>query len=470
MSLQLKDFDGIKARAIAARISPHQENLSPDELEIRNIAQQLANANIESFQKYIDDCQSTVNEFSKKITDINHNIDIEVVVRPTMSESEVCENISHRVEARLENREPAIAAKTNLMLAESRFLRFRAENNLTNREAKYPESLLQHAVPIGFLTIIEVTIYTAFYRADGGLLDGFVIALMIGAVNLIGFGALGYGSRYKNLKNKDWRQIAGTLCLAASLPLIILFNMILALYRASLSFSEAFAGSPSAVLGLLIGNSPFNTIEPFIMWFLGMAISAGAWYTGYTLDDIYPGYSDKDKDKKARQKEYDDQVAKIIPEQIVSQAISQLDGLTRQAAKLQDIKVFKEELLVKYDSYKSQSITLNHDLKVAVEYFRQSYLSVLANGMTMPIYFSQPIQPIDLIEFTAVDKILERLDRLLRDLEELEKRVTTLVVPTIHLINKHKPKIALAAKNEYILSVQNLAQERIFTQQKLGES
>jgi|JI10StandDraft_1071094.scaffolds.fasta_scaffold46206_5 hypothetical protein len=470
MSLQLKDFDQIKAMAIAARISPHQENLSPDELEIRKAAQQIANTDVAAFERYVEECQSAVNEFSKKMTDINHSIDIEVVVKPTMSEFEVCENISHRVEAKLENREPAIAAKTNLMLAESRFLRFKAENDLTNREAKYPESLIQHAVPIGAVTLAEVFLYTMFYRADGGILDGFMIALMIGAVNLVGFGALGYGSRYKNLKHKDWRQMTGTFCLIIIPVFIVLFNMVLALYRMTLSFSDAFAGSPSAVLGVITGNLPFRNIEPFLMWIGGMAISAYACRTGYTLDDVYPGYSDKDKDKKACQKEYDDQIAKIVPEQIVSQAISQLDGITRQCAKLQDIKVFKEEVIVKYDSYKNKSTILNHDLKEAIDYFRQSYLSVIAHGMTAPAYFSQPVRPIEFTEFTAVEKIIQRLDLLIKDLEKLENRVTTLVVPTIHLINKHKPKIALIAKNEYVLSVQTLAQERIFTQQKQGES
>lgn len=469
MSLQLKDFDAIKASAIAARISPHQENLSPDELDIRKTAQQAANADVVSFEKYIEDCQFRVNEFSKKLTDINHSIEMEVVVRPNMSEVEVCENISHRVEAKLENREPAIAAKMNLMLAESRFLRFRAENDLTNREAKYPESLIQHAVPIFALTLVEVALYAAFYRADGGLLDGFIIALMIGAVNLVGFGALGYGSRYKNLKNIDWRQIAGTFCLIVTPIFIILFNMILALYRITLSFSDAFSGSPSAVLGVVTGNSPFSNIEPFLMWIGGMAISAGAWYTGYTVDDIYPGYSEKDKDNKACQMKYNAEIEKIIPDQVVSLAISQLDGLIRQSAKLQDMKVFKEEVIVKYDSYKNKSVTLNYDLRVAIDYFRQSYLSVMAHGMTAPAYFSQLIQPIELTEFTAIEKIIQRLDTLILELEKLEHRVTTLVVPTIHLINKHKPKIALSAKNEYVLSVQNLAQERIFTQQKVGE-
>jgi len=470
MSLQLKDFDEIKRRAIAAKISPYQENLSPDELEIRRTAQQIASADALSFERYIEDSQKAINDFSKKVTEINHNIDMEVVVGSTMSDAEVCENISHRVEAKLENREPAIAAKTNLMLAESRFLKFRAENNLTNREAKYPESLIQHAVPIFAFTLVEVLLYTMFYRADGGIIGGFIIALMIGAVNLVGFGALGYGSRYKNLKNKDWRQIAGTFSLAIIPIFVVLFNMVLALYRITPSFADAFSGSPSAVLGVITGRSPFSSIEPFLMWIGGMAISAWACYTGYTLDDVYPGYSDKDKDKKICQKEYDDQIEKIIPEQIVSQAISQLDGLIRQSSRLQDIKVFKEDMIVKYDSHKNKSTTLNHDLRVAIEYFRQSYLSVMAHGMTAPAYFSNPIQPVELIEFAAIEKMLQRLDSLILELEKLEHRVTKLVVPTIHLINKHKPKIALTAKNEYVLSVQNLAQERIFSHQKVGDA
>jgi hypothetical protein len=356
------------------------------------------------------------------------------------------------------------------MNAESIWLRFRASNDLNHREAKYPESLIQHAVPIAVITLIEILGYTSFYRADGGLLDGFGIALMIAVANLVVFGGLGYASRYKNLKNSEnFRKEAGIFAIMIAGFLVIFFNMVLALYRLTFSFSDAFSDTPSAIFGLLTGSSPFKNIEPFIMWFLGMAISIGAWYTGYTIDDAYPKYSEKDKNKNLYQKKYDEEISEIIPDEIVNQVIKQLDSITREANKLSDLQLLKEELIAKHASYQEREIVINHDLQVTISYFREHHQAIIAHGINTPVYFANPAPTIELTKYPTVDRIYKRIDELLLDTQKVKERITNTVIPTIHVINKNKPKIVLTAKTQYIHSIEESAQNSIHKQRQIQQ-
>jgi hypothetical protein len=61
-----------------------------------------------------------------------------------MNQAEVLATVGSHVQKDLENREPAIAAKVKLMEAETIWKRFRAEHNLTHREAKYPHDYYLH--------------------------------------------------------------------------------------------------------------------------------------------------------------------------------------------------------------------------------------------------------------------------------------------------------------------------------------
>ena len=134
--IHLNDFAYIKDKAIKAVISPEQTNLSADELELKNEAQQIAHAEADFFEAFLSATQEEINQLASKNKQLNQEIEKTGFISTSMNTADILETVGSHVQADLENREPAIEAKTKLMEADSLWKRFRAEHNLTHREAK----------------------------------------------------------------------------------------------------------------------------------------------------------------------------------------------------------------------------------------------------------------------------------------------------------------------------------------------
>lgn len=457
--IHLNDFAYIKDKAIKAVISPEQTNLSADELELKNEAQQIAHAEADFFDAFLQAKHEELNAISAKNTQLNQELDKTGLISSSMNQEEVLATVSSHVQKDLTNRQSAIDAKVKVMEAEALWKRFRAEHNLTDREAKYPSDLIVHSAPILIITAVEAFFYMAFYRKDGGLLDGLFIALIIAAANLVACGGLGYFSRYKNLTKPTWQHIFGLSLIPISLFFAIWFNGTLTFYRDNYTFLQAAIAS----LKLFIFNWPFRDIEPFAMWILGIGCSILAWHTGYTLDDKYPNYSEKDKNLKKHKTSYDNELSLVRPEQTITKLAHELDDIIRQANSLHRIDTIKEEILNKEDAYKNQNIKTNEQLSAAITYFREHHLAVRATGMSAPIYFSQTSPTISFRNISA-NSLMHKINEIALKNQALDTRINQTVTPTLKMINTNKPKIAMDAKRDFIKHVDKAAQERIFPQ------
>lgn len=456
----LTNFAAIKERAIKAVIPPEQNTLSADELEIKNEAQKIANIEADFFDAFLQAKHDELNAIAAKNTQLNQELDKTGLISTSMNKEDVLATVGSHVQKDLENREPAIDARVKLMEADTIWRRFRAEHNLTHREAKYPKDLVVHSVPILTVTAIEALAYTTFYRKDGGLLDGLFVALIIAAANLVACGGLGYFSRYKNLVKPIWQRNFGFLLLVISVIFAIWFNGTLTFYRDNYTFSQAAIAS----LSLFTFNwSLFKDIEPFAMWILGIGCSMLAWHTGYTLDDKYPHYSDTDKAKKEHQISYDQEISKVTPDKTIQKLVQELDDIIRQANNLHRISTIKEEINNKSEAYKNLETKTNEQLKAAITYFREHQLAVRAAGMSAPNYFNKTL-PTLMFRPISTDSLMKKVDDIDAKNQALDARINQYVTPTLKLINANKPQIATEAKREFIQQVDKTAQERLFPQ------
>ena len=67
----LTDFAAIKDRAIKADIPPEKNNLSADELDIKEAAQQIANKEADSFDAFLQTKHEELNSIATKNTQLN---------------------------------------------------------------------------------------------------------------------------------------------------------------------------------------------------------------------------------------------------------------------------------------------------------------------------------------------------------------------------------------------------------------
>ncbi|MBL0230783.1 MAG: hypothetical protein IPP76_08285 [Moraxellaceae bacterium] len=227
----LTNFAAIKDKAIQAVIPPEQNNLSADELEIKNEAQQIANKEADLFDAFLQTKHEELNAISAKNTQLNQELDKTGLISSTMNKEEVLANVGSHVQKDLENREPAIAARVKLMEADTIWRRFRAEHNLTHREAKYPHDYYVHFAPIFAIVMAEAIMNAFFYVNENGLLGGAFVAFFVAIANLGVCGILGFGFRYHNLVKPEWKRNLGWLTLPAFLFFMIWFNATLAAFR-----------------------------------------------------------------------------------------------------------------------------------------------------------------------------------------------------------------------------------------------
>lgn len=386
-----------------------------------------------------------------------------------MNQAEVLATVGSHVQQHLENHEPATAAKVKLMEAETIWKRFRAEHNLTHREANDKISAKRFFAPILLILIFEVVMYSNFYRDDNGLIGGFTKALAIAFLSLVIQISLGLGFRYHNLLKPTYKKIAGWLALVGFLLFIVWVNALLACYRL---YYQLFLDNPlentnplqDAILAALNIffhlRFPFTDIDSLIMIGLGIAFGILAFIHGYTMKDPYPDYQEINERKKEHQNEYNKQISQANPDKTIQKLVQELDDIIRQANSLHRISAIKEEILNKEETYKNLQTKTNEQLNAAISYFREHQLAIRATGMSAPSYFSNAAPTIN-FRVIPTDKLLQKIDDIHVKNQTLDARINQYVTPTLKMINTNKPQIAIEAKREFIKEVDKIAQERI---------
>lgn len=469
MSLQLKDFEQIKARAIHADIQPHQENLSADEVELKNTAQQAMTKAEDQFEIFLATIKGEIHQTIEKNTKINHLIDSNGLLLCGDNEDKILRAVVTYIQKDFESHEDAYAIRKELMKSEGTWLRFRAENQLT-REARYSTDLVRHFTVIIVIFTAETLANMFFYANDDGLFGGFLVAAVLSLVSLGVCGGLGFWARYANLLQPSWKKAGGMVAIGLLVTFLLFYNLVLVIYRDMLHMAELaeMANSPSFTVVLsamkdTITGRMLPALNPMNIGFFGLSVLLGiisAW-KGYTFRDPYPGYQDVDESKQKYQQEYDGLILNVKPDLTISKLISQLDGLIRDSQNLHSINTLKSQLLAKKEEYQVTHDRLNHDLSTAIDYFREQHLPIRATGMSTPVYFVKNDRVVVKFREISTDAVFFSIDEALEKNRLLDERIKSQVTPVLSLINLHRPRIATDARSEFIRQVDLSAEKSI---------
>ena len=201
------------------------------------------------------------------------------------------------------DRASLVAATERRMRAEVDLRSFRAKHGIT-QQAKYPESRVYHLAIILVFALIETVINAFFYENAQGLLGGFVVALSVSAVNMIGAVSLGFMSRYRHLRDEPTRYL-GWLAIVLFVVLSLYCNALFAAFRAQYQLladptdaaqvSQAFRLAAEQAARAFLLSMKFMDLMSFILFCIGLLLSYLAFSKGATLDDRYPEHGEKDR-------------------------------------------------------------------------------------------------------------------------------------------------------------------------------
>lgn len=175
--------------------------------------------------------------------------------------------------------------------AYSAYQQCRVHNDL-DREARYPESRINHLATIFLIMIGDAFLNAAFYgaAAEGGILHGLIMALIV-SMALVGTGGVAGAFAVRNLYAADSvRRIGGLIGTAIFVPTAITLSLAAASYRDALA--QDFELASIATIGSVLRWPQDLSFDALCLLVFSLAATGLACWKGLRLDDLVPGYGD----------------------------------------------------------------------------------------------------------------------------------------------------------------------------------
>lgn len=176
-----------------------------------------------------------------------------------------------------------------------------------NRPASYPEHRWYHYGFVAVIFLVETGINGGLFAIGhlGGILGGVVEAILVSVINVFFLGMLIAPAAWRLAHH--WRfhaRIAGMLGVVLFMVAALGFNLFVAHYRDA--FEGITPGEAGHVALRTFTSSPLELAEPssWMLWALGVFFALLAAVDGVKLDDVYPGYGRRDRDRRERNLSY----------------------------------------------------------------------------------------------------------------------------------------------------------------------
>ena len=193
-----------------------------------------------------------------------------------------------------DRRDEVVRARDEARRREDDLEEFRTVEGL-RREPQYPENRLNHCLTTAAVGGVEIAMNATLLAggALGGLAEAMGLAGAIAAVN-IGFAFFGGNlARFFNHRSAWKKTLGGAVVLAGGLGLIF-FNLLVAHFRQAMqTAADDLAAVEAGRAAWQSFTADYLGIEGVMSWvaaLIGMLFAAFAFYKGYSMDDVYPGY------------------------------------------------------------------------------------------------------------------------------------------------------------------------------------
>ena len=311
---------------------------------------------------------------------------------------------------------------------------FRTINGISS-DAEYPESMLWHFAIITVCFLGETLANSYFLKDqgdDGNWLNGFVFATLISLINVSTAAFLGYGWRYKNLKEKT-PKILGESAFIIFIILTIFLNSLFASYRSFLQSPTVTAFSDQdlivsidpnaftkAIIGALTLQWHITDIMSFMLFVFGLILSGLAFWKGYTLDDKYPAYGDLDRSLKKFQAAEDEHFKTIRKkiQSMLDQYVQKIMSAMREPDDLRSsVNSAVNNYRNRYVLVSARFNKLEDHYNLALRSYRNANKAVRGANLPCPAYFNVFDNLSDLNIASRAEIVILRMTTLIAEIE-----------------------------------------------------
>jgi hypothetical protein len=448
-----------RAQDEARNCRPPQDAVTLDrhESELKSMAEQWVNNEQHLFITEVTEASRAVSDASQKLA--QHEIQVDQLLRD--------DTVMSSVDTELANDRGRISKVIEARLrAEVELRHFREKNSITS-QARYPESKLWHVGVLAILGLVEVVVNAFFYENSQGLVGGLTVALGIAFVNMVSALGLGYGFRYKNLASTD-KKVFGWACLVTFVLLAILCNSLFASFRSEYQLvadpsefeqvSHAFKRAWPEALLIFKLKPKFQDHWSFILFGVGLILSAWAFQKGYTFDDKYPDHGALDRAYKASaERELQEQqlaqqkirellhLRKTAVQAAIQEASTQTSMLARRMA---DLNHARQQL-------ERQAQLIDGQFQMVLNAYRQANLAVRV--VPAPQYFSEPCVLTAKVDPSPGDTPLQQLADLQQQTKVMSERFRDPLNAKLRELQENSAQVLTKTIKEYWSDVQSEA-------------
>lgn len=408
-----------KGASEAQKHRPTTDATHPDSIEVdlRTQAESFVASEQRSFESALSSASTVAHSIRQSLIDAE--ADVELALSDTSLASSVDAELATDKQKLIKLAEERIDAKVDLN-------GFRTLNGITE-PARYPESIIYHFGLLILALVAETAINAFFYQNEGGLLGGAIVAFGVSFANLGLAALLGYGFRWKNLADVRWRAL-GWASLVAAILIALYCNALFATFRSEYQnvtdpsdyneMSAAFRSASDQAFDVFIFQPDFADMMSFILFIIGLLLSAFAFWKGYTVDDPVPGHSRRDKRLKkaiaveeAKTEEVRLKLRNFLMDR-KTKLQSMRDEPTRLVARANTQRANLSEAA---STLKSQADSIQRDFELVLDAYRQSNLAV--RGIDPPAYFRDVPSVIDHVDTSNTRSIDAELVETVTQLE-----------------------------------------------------
>jgi len=336
--------------------------------------------------------------------------------------------ISGQLHAQIESERTQIRERIkNRVLLEVQFRHFRHKNEITE-EPEEKGSLVFGLGIIFLFMIIETVANAFFYENSQGLLGGFIVALLVSALNIAVALVLGIMWRYKNLKDQD-KKILGWSSLALFILLTLycnaLFSTFLSEYQIledptdPMQLRDAFLKASASAKDIFTLQLQIPDLASFLLFGFSTILAFFAFWKAYTLDDKYPGYGSIFR-RMVEKRELEKETRAII----AAQAKSLLDSKKMELQKatnattdmLNALSSCKAGLAGAYAVFKVKAESIQRDFEIVLNSYRTSNKAV--RGAPAPEYFNTTPALFGTEYQDEYNRLIESINRLFDKISE----------------------------------------------------
>ncbi len=462
LSLRIEEYRG-HGQKEATKHRPATNAAHPDnhEITLKSQAESLIANEQLLFDTSITEAMRVAHEATGKVIELRSEID----------QALTDDTLDSQVEADLSNdRNSLVQATASRITAEVEWRGFRAANSITD-SPRYPESQIWHWSLIVAFVFIETLVNAFFYQNNNGLIGGFIVAAAVASVNMGSAAILGTLFRRKNLADPVQKYF-GWACLPIFFLLTVFCNALFSAFRSAYEsvidpsdtgeMAVAFRSAWEEAAGIFVFDFHFGDFSSFLLFMSGIILSGIAFWKGYTSDDPYPGYSDRDRRLKAakmNEEQAQERIKQKLKDSLFSHR-SRVQGLAAQpgtqiallSRRIADVSHAQQGLV-------SRAEAIERDHHLVLDSYRHANLAV--RGTEPPEYFARKPDLAAKINANSAENAHVELRQALAEVETLQGTYRDALNEKLKLLQERASQILSDTYEKFVEAVRKEAQQLV---------